>query len=76
LRFGLVLLTKVAMSNYTACRYHECLVRIKSFRHVNAPVPGIQAAAVTVGGSASGSNDAGVRDRSSRRRNPVPRATR
>ena len=35
---------EVRSAYFTACRYHESLVRLKSFRHVHTPMPGIEAA--------------------------------
>ena len=37
---------QVRRAYFTASRYRECLARIKSFRHVHAPLPGIEAAAI------------------------------
>ena len=37
---------EVRRAYFTACRYRESLVRIKSFRHVHAPMPGIETAAI------------------------------
>ena len=36
---------KVRSAYFTACRYRESLARLRSFRHVHTPMPGIEAAA-------------------------------
>jgi len=36
---------RVREAYFTVCRYREGLIRLKSFRHVHAPMPGIEAAA-------------------------------
>ena len=38
-------LNAVRDAYFTVCRYREGLIRLKSFRHVHAPMPGIEAAA-------------------------------
>ena len=36
---------RVREAYFTVCRYREGLIRLKSFRHVHAPMPGVEAAA-------------------------------